>query len=58
MSGGVDYFTHCSTTGAHDLYVGEEEAQQGATLTDLISQRSADYVRRHGDDARRASRSS
>jgi len=52
MSGGVDYFTHCSTTGAHDLYVGEEEAQQEGYLTDLISQRSADYVRRMADDAR------
>ena len=52
MSGGVDYFTHCSTTGAHDLYVGEEEAQQEGYLTDLISQRSADYVRRMASDAR------
>jgi arylsulfatase A-like enzyme len=52
MSGGVDYFTHCSTTGAHDLYVGEQEAQQEGYLTDLISQRSADYVRRMASDAR------
>ena len=53
MSGGVDYFTHCSTTGAHDLYVGENEAQHEGYLTDLISQRSVDYVRRMAGDARR-----
>ena len=25
MSGGVDYFTHCSSNGQHDLWFGEEE---------------------------------
>ncbi len=47
MSGGVDYFTHCSSNGAHDLYQGEQEQPQGGYLTDLISQRAIDYVRRH-----------
>ena len=46
MSGGVDYFTHCSNTGAHDLYLGEEEHAEEGYLTDLLSQRAADYVRR------------
>jgi arylsulfatase A-like enzyme len=46
MSGGVDYFTHCSNNGTHDLYLNEEEKQQVGYLTDLISQRSVDYVQR------------
>ena len=46
MSGGVDYFTHCSSTGAHDLYVGEREQQVEGYLTDLISQRAADWIGR------------
>ncbi len=46
MSGGVDYFTHCGTQGAHDLYFGEEEHQEDGYLTDLLSRRSVDYVQR------------
>lgn len=46
MSGGVDYFTHCSNNGTHDLYLGEEEHAEEGYLTDLLSQRAADYVRR------------
>ena len=46
MSGGVDYFTHCSSNGSHDLWFGEEEKQEDGYLTDLISQRSVDYVDR------------
>jgi arylsulfatase A-like enzyme len=46
MSGGVDYFTHCGNNGAHDLYLNDEEKQQDGYLTDLISQRSVDYVQR------------
>ncbi len=46
MSGGVDYFTHCSSNGAHDLYLGEQEHPEEGYLTDLISQRAIDYVRR------------
>jgi arylsulfatase A-like enzyme len=46
ISGGVDYFTHCSNNGTHDLYMGEEEAHQEGYLTDLISQRAVDYVQR------------
>lgn len=46
MSGGVDYFTHCSNTGAHDLFLGDEEHHEIGYLTDLISQRSVDYVQR------------
>ncbi|MBI2772064.1 MAG: sulfatase-like hydrolase/transferase [Burkholderiales bacterium] len=46
MSGGVDYFTHCDSRGAHDLWFGEEEHRQDGYLTDLISQRAVDYVDR------------
>ncbi|MBH1963524.1 MAG: sulfatase-like hydrolase/transferase [Comamonadaceae bacterium] len=52
MSGGVDYFTHCSSNGSHDLYLGEEEHAQEGYLTDLISDRSVDYVRRMSPGAR------
>ena len=33
MAGGVDYFTHCSSAGDHDLYIGEDNAQ-GSGLPD------------------------
>jgi arylsulfatase A-like enzyme len=46
MSGGVDYFTHCSSSGAHDLWCGEEEKHQEGYLTDLISRRAVDYIER------------
>ncbi|MEK8051263.1 sulfatase-like hydrolase/transferase [Ideonella sp. DXS22W] len=46
MSGGVDYFSHCSNTGAHDLFEGETERHDEGYLTDLLSRRAADYVRR------------
>ncbi|MFC5607447.1 sulfatase family protein [Variovorax soli] len=46
MSGGVDYFTHCDSTGQHDLWLGNEEHQAEGYLTDLLSRRAADYVQR------------
>ncbi|MFM7025278.1 MAG: sulfatase, partial [Limnohabitans sp.] len=46
MSGGVDYFTHASNNGTHDLYSGEEEKHEEGYLTDLLSQRAVDYVQR------------
>ena len=46
MSGGVDYFTHCDSTGRHDLWLGEEDHQAEGYLTDLLSRRAAEYVRR------------
>ena len=48
MSGGIDYFTHKSTVGQHDLYEGEEETHPEGYLTDLLSERAAGYVRRMG----------
>lgn len=52
MSGGVDYFTHCSSGGSHDLWFGEEEKKEDGYLTDLISQRSVDYVNRMAGEAK------
>ena len=46
MSGGVDYFSHCDSTGQHDLWVGEEDQQAEGYLTDLLSRRAVDYVER------------
>jgi arylsulfatase A-like enzyme len=44
MAGGVDYFTHCSTTGEHDLFEGEVPRQDIGYLTDLLSQRAVHTV--------------
>jgi len=52
MAGGVDYFSHCSSTGDHDLYAGEEPHQEVGYLTDLISQRALDCVKRQAQAAR------
>ena len=46
MSGGVDYFTHCTTSGQHDLWLGEQDHPSIGYLTDLISDRAVDYVER------------
>lgn len=52
MSGGVDYFSHLSNNGQHDLYAGEQEAPTEGYLTDLLSQRAVDYVQRMAAGAR------
>ena len=44
MSGGVDYFTHCDSRGAHDLFEGEAERAQEGYLTDLISRRAVEWI--------------
>jgi arylsulfatase A-like enzyme len=44
MSGGVDYFSHCGTNGAHDLFEGDEEIDDAGYLTDLITQRAVDWI--------------
>jgi arylsulfatase A-like enzyme len=52
MAGGVDYFTHCDSRGQHDLWFGEEERADEGYLTDLISQRSVDYIDRMAEGAK------
>jgi arylsulfatase A-like enzyme len=44
MAGGVDYFTHCSGKGDHDLYIGEQAHHETGYLTDLLSRRAVDYI--------------
>ena len=44
MSGGVDYFSHCSSAGAHDLFEGDEEVDDTGYLTDLITQRAVNWI--------------
>ena len=51
MSGGVDYFTQCSNNGTHDLYLNEAEHGQEGYLTDLLSRRAVDYVKRMAEPA-------
>jgi arylsulfatase A-like enzyme len=46
MSGGVDYFTHRDSSGVHDLYEGGEEVQRTGYLTDLISERAVQFLKR------------
>ena len=46
MSGGVDYFTHCDFGGRHDLFEGEAEVKRIGYLTDLISERAVEFIRR------------
>ncbi|MEN9586977.1 MAG: hypothetical protein RIT15_552 [Pseudomonadota bacterium] len=50
LSGGVDYFTHCDSRGVHDLWQSEKdivkERFETGYLTDLITERALDYVKR------------
>jgi arylsulfatase A-like enzyme len=46
MSGGVDYFTHRDSAGAHDLFEGESESQRTGYLTDLITESAVGFLQR------------
>ena len=46
LSGGLDYFTHRDTSGAHDLFENEAEAHVKGYLTDLITDRAVQFVKR------------
>jgi len=46
LSGGMDYFTHKDTAGVHDLWDGETEIQRDGYLTDLITERAVEVVKR------------
>jgi arylsulfatase A-like enzyme len=48
LGGAVDFFTHRSFRGPHDLWEGDEEAHVEGYLTDILSDRAAAY-----SDARR-----
>jgi arylsulfatase A-like enzyme len=44
LSGGLDYFTHRDTSGAHDLFENETEAHVKGYLTDLISEKAISFI--------------
>jgi arylsulfatase A-like enzyme len=46
MSGGVDYFRHCDSAGTHDLYENEAEVRREGYLTDLITEKAVDFIRK------------
>lgn len=46
LSGGVDYFSHCDSSGSHDLYENGTEVERPGYLTDLISDRAVEFVGR------------
>ena len=52
MAGGVDYFSHASSKGDHDLYEGEAEHHEAGYLTDLLSRRAVEHVHRRAAAAR------
>ncbi|MBY4598668.1 sulfatase-like hydrolase/transferase [Ottowia caeni] len=51
MAGGVDYFTHCSSSGDHDLYIGDETHKEVGYLTDVFSKRAVEHIHQHAADA-------
>jgi arylsulfatase A-like enzyme len=50
-SGGVDYFNHQTMKGRHDLWENDQPAHVEGYLTDLLSERAVDFVRRCANDA-------
>jgi arylsulfatase A-like enzyme len=46
FSGGVDYFTHKDGNGAPDLWEDETPVEKTGYITDLITERAVDYIRR------------
>jgi arylsulfatase A-like enzyme len=45
-SGAVDFFTHNGFAGPHDLWEGDQEVFKECYLTDLLTDRAIDFVRR------------
>ncbi|TXI69763.1 MAG: twin-arginine translocation pathway signal protein, partial [Limnohabitans sp.] len=46
LAGGVDYFSHCDSSGRHDLWLNGAEHHAEGYLTDLLSRRTVEYVER------------
>ncbi|MBV9927722.1 MAG: sulfatase-like hydrolase/transferase [Acidobacteria bacterium] len=46
MSGGADYFTHKDANGEGDLFEAEVPVERVGYMTDLITERAADYLKR------------
>lgn len=49
LDGGVDYLAHVDTLGQPDLYDGETPIEMDGYYTDLISEKTAEYIARSGD---------
>ncbi|HYN84472.1 MAG TPA: sulfatase-like hydrolase/transferase [Pyrinomonadaceae bacterium] len=49
MSGGADYFTHRDPGGAPDLYEAEVPVERAGYMTDLLTERAVEYLRRRDD---------
>ena len=52
MAGGVDYFTHCDSQGIHDLWLNDEESTEEGYLTDLLSNKTIEYIQKKSVAAR------
>ena len=46
LSGAADYFTHRDPAGSHDLFSGEKEIREKGYLTDLITDKAVEFVKR------------
>jgi len=44
LGGAIDYFSHLSSNGAHDLFEGEVEIDEIGYYTHLITERSVEYI--------------
>jgi len=55
LAGGADYFTHCNSSGKHDLYLNDREHQEEGYMTDLISRRAIEFVERMAQGAKAGS---
>ncbi|MFK7917368.1 MAG: sulfatase-like hydrolase/transferase [Ilumatobacter sp.] len=49
LDGALDYFEHVSTLGEPDLYEGETPVEMTGYYTDIISEKSAEYIAASGD---------
>jgi arylsulfatase A-like enzyme len=47
LSGGVDYFSHRAPSGKLDLHEGNVTVDRVGYLTDLLTDRAVQYIRRH-----------
>ena len=52
MAGGVDYFTHCSSNGDHDLYINNDTHKEVGYLTDVFSNKAVEHVKARAAEAR------
>ena len=50
LDGAMDYFSHIDTAGVHDLYEGETEVEEVGYYTQIVSRKSAQYIRNHAGE--------